>query len=394
MQDHLIAQQVIQWRRALHQRAELSHQEYQTTAYLITELQAFPALTLYQPSPTGVIARLQGSLPGPVIGLRADIDALPLQEQSDSLFKAYQYNTMHACGHDAHSAMLMGTIKALCERQESLAGEVWFIFQCGEEMSPGGAKALVESGLLDNVSCFFALHVQPDLPCGKITIKPGIATANRDTFHMTIQGQGGHSAMPHQCHDPLVASAAIVSQIQSIVSREVDPREMAVISVCSLKSGDGTTARLPDSATLCGTVRSYTTEVRETVKAALRRVCQMTAQSWHCQGDIHFDAWDYSAIINDETLSRQALDAAATIFGQDNTIQATQAMCVGEDFSEYRAIAPICFAWLGVGYPDRHNYPLHHACFDPDEQAFIFGVRYYLAIIEKMTATRTPPHHH
>ncbi|WP_206194007.1 M20 metallopeptidase family protein [Serratia microhaemolytica] len=375
-----IEKRLIGWRRDLHRHPEASHQEHWTTRYLAEQLATLTGIEITTPAATGVVAYLRGIQPGPTIVFRADIDAVPVTEQNRCDFSSQQPGLMHACGHDAHSAMLLAAAALLSQYRQHLHGEVIFIFQRGEELSPGGAKELVDSGCLERAQMFFALHLQPNLPCGVIEVKPGIATANRDTFHIKISGQGGHSSMPHLAIDPLVTSAAVVSALQCIVAREIDPRDSAVISLCSLQCGDGSTARLPDSAQLCGTTRSFTPQVRQQIRAAMQRVCCATAEAHRCRAEIHFEPWDYSAIDNDQQLCQLAARAARNALGDHAFRVATQPMSVGEDFSEYQHIAPVCFAWLGAAHPHAENHALHSACFSPNEQALIAGVRYYLSL--------------
>lgn len=379
-----LEQQVIAWRRTLHQHPELSHQEFHTTRYLQQTLAQFPAITVSAPAPTGLVARLKGAKPGPTVALRADIDALPVQEQNACDYASQNPGIMHACGHDAHAAMLLGAISALTQLRERLAGEVIFIFQRGEEMSPGGAKELVDSGTLDDAQMFFGLHLNPAQSAGTLSVKPGAATANRDTFNIVLRGKGGHSAMPQSAVDPLVASSALVGALQTIVAREVDPGETAVISVCSLICGDGTTARLPDEAHLCGTTRTFSPQIRQQVKQAIARITAAIAAAYRCTEEVRFADWDYSAINNDSALCQRALQAARTALGDARVILAEKPMSVGEDFSEYQRIAPVCFAWLGVAREGLDNPPLHNARFSPDESALIDGVRYYVALIEQL----------
>ncbi|MGL4860341.1 MAG: M20 metallopeptidase family protein, partial [Enterobacteriaceae bacterium] len=359
------AAQVIAWRRQLHQHPELSHQEHWTTRFLYQQLSALPGLEILRPAKTGLVARLRGGKPGKVIAFRADIDALPVTEANSSSYISQQSGVMHACGHDAHSAMLLGAASILSTMREQLAGEVVFIFQRGEEMSPGGAKELVDSGILHDVSQFFALHLQPELATGIIQLKQGIATANRDTFHIMVHGKGGHSSMPHQCIDTTIAAAELVIALQSIISREIDPRETAVLSVCSLVSGDGTTARLPDNAFICGTTRTYLPQIRTWLKEAIKRVSQSTAEAHRCRADVSFDPWDYSAIVNDKELCLLAAEVIRTTLGTEYLNLTDKPTLVGEDFSEYQAIAPVCFAWLGVAHSNNNSLPLHSARFNP-----------------------------
>lgn len=376
-----LSRQISLWRAAIHRYPELSHQETVTTEYITGQLSSFLQLQISRPAATGLIVRLKGARPGRTIAFRADIDALPVEEKSGLTCASVRPGLMHACGHDMHSAILMGVASALAPLQSSLAGEVVFIFQRGEEMSPGGAKELVESGALSDIEMFFALHILPALPCGTIALKRGIATSNRDTFSIHIHGRGGHSSMPHLTIDPLIAASAVVQGLQTIIAREISPRESAVISVCSLICGDGTTAAIPNDARLCGTTRTFTPAVREQIKEAMPRIVRGIAQAHRCEARVDFDEWDYSAIVNDEALCSLAEKAARSCgqFHQDDS-----PAFVGEDFSEYRTLAPICFAWLGAARGEGEQAGLHNSSFNPDERALLHGVRYYLALAQAL----------
>jgi amidohydrolase len=328
-----------------------------------------------------VVVRLKGARPGRTIAFRADIDALPVEEKTGLEYSSTRPGLMHACGHDMHTAMLMGAASVLAERQMSLKGEIVFIFQRGEEMSPGGAKELVESGALKGVEMFFALHVLPALPCGTIALKRGVATSNRDTFNIWLRGRGGHSSMPHLTVDPLIAAAETVQALQTIIAREIRPSEAAVLSICSLICGDGTTSAIPNDAHLCGTTRTFTPEVRRQIKEAMRRIVQGVAQAHRCQAELAFDEWDYSAVVNDETLCDLAGEAARALgVFHEETLPAF----VGEDFSEYRTQAPVCFAWLGVAQGEGEQAGLHNSYFNPNVDALLHGTRYYLELAQRL----------
>lgn len=377
--------QVIRLRRILHRHPELSHREFATTRFLTRILRPLSGLEIHRVSATGLIARLKGALPGPTIGLRADIDALPLREMNQATWVSQNTGVMHACGHDGHTAMLLGVAHHLWHQRATLRGEVVFIFQAGEEMPPGGARALVDSGALNDVGCFIALHLDPLLPTGQLRIKPGVATAWRDTFTIKVKGRGGHSAMPHECRDPLVASAALVGALQTIVAREIAPQNPAVISVCSLICGDGTIARLPDTASLCGTVRCFSMEVKNAIRAAMTRISQQVCRALRCEAQIEFAEWDYQAVENDLLLSKRMIAVAREVPDISEVWEDTVPASVGEDFSEYQRIAPVCFGWLGVGEANGNNAPLHSNQFNPNERALLAGVRYYLAAVDNLT---------
>ncbi|QCT20855.1 amidohydrolase [Jejubacter calystegiae] len=377
-------QQMCDWRAAIHRYPELSHQETATTEYIVQQLSTFPALQITRPAPTGVVVRLKGAHPGRTIAFRADIDALPVTEKTGLPFQSIRPGLMHACGHDMHTAMLMGAASMLADCQQRLKGEILFIFQRGEEMSPGGAKELVESGALQGVGMFFALHVLPALACGTIALKRGIATANRDTFNIRLQGKGGHSSMPHLLVDPCVAAAETLLALQTIVSREVNPRDSAVLSVCSLVCGDGTTAAIPDDARLCGTNRTFSVSVRRQLKQAITRIVQGVALAHRCDAEVIFDDWDYSAIVNDEGLCDIAADVIRHLVGESGLRLEPEPMCVGEDFSEYQALAPVCFAWLGVGSGQGEQPALHNAHFNPRQEAMLLGLKYYVELARRL----------
>ncbi|HBB0172127.1 amidohydrolase [Escherichia coli] len=377
-----VLQKMMNWRETIHRNPELSHKEFKTTEYIVKQLSAYPQLEITRPALTGIIVRLKGAFPGRTIAFRADIDALPVTEKIETAFRSSRSGVMHACGHDMHTAILMGVASVLAGQQRDIHGEIVFIFQRGEEMSPGGAKELVESGVLGDVEMFFALHVLPSLPCGTVALKRGIATANRDTFNIWLQGKGGHSSMPYLTVDTCIATAETVMALQTIVSREIAPYFPAVLSVCSLICGDGTTATIPGEAHICGTNRTFTPVIREQIKSAMVRIVHGIAQAHRCRAEVKFDAWDYSSIINDEALCdivRYMMQSRNYLFREEST-----PMYVGEDFSEYQVIAPVCFAWLGTGNGEGEQAPLHNAYFNPDSRALLHGMKYYLGLVGEL----------
>ncbi|MFI8415883.1 M20 family metallopeptidase [Serratia sp. NPDC078593] len=379
-----LAQHIADWRAAIHRYPELSHQERLTTEYICQQLSAFPALHISRPAATGAVVRLKGALPGRTIAFRADIDALPVEEKTGLPCCSTRPGMMHACGHDIHTAILMGVASTLAERWQTLKGEVVFIFQRGEEMSPGGAKELIDSGTLKDVEMFFALHVLPALPCGTLALKRGIASANRDTFNIWLHGKGGHSSMPHLTVDPCIAAAETVLALQTIVARELNPQASAVLSVCSLVCGDGTTSAIPNDAHICGTNRTFTAEVRQQIKNAMTRMVHGLAQAHRCEAEIRFDDWDYSAIVNDDALCDIAERVVRSLGNHSRFLEQHEPMFIGEDFSEYRAQAPICFVWLGVGDGQEAPPPLHNSYFNPDERALLQGAKYFLGLAQEL----------
>jgi len=256
--DELIAQvhqQVIDWRRHLHQNPELSFHEQDTARFVQEALESLPGLDVTRPTATSVMARLHTARPGKVLAIRADMDALPIQEENEFEFRSQRLGAMHACGH-AHTAMLLGTAKVLAAMADQLSGEVRFIFQHAEELFPGGADEMIRAGVMDGVDLVIGAHVWTPLEVGKIGIVYGPAMAAPDTFWITIHGKGGHAAMPHQTVDPIVAGAQVVSGLQHIVSRATDPLGTLVVSVTQFVAGT-THNVIPGSVHMQGTVRSF-----------------------------------------------------------------------------------------------------------------------------------------
>jgi amidohydrolase len=243
-----------------------------------------PELELSRPVEISVIAVLHGNKPGPMWALRADIDALPLQEESGETFSSCKPGVMHACGHDAHTAMLMGAAKVLCRLQNQLHGSIKFIFQPAEEVPPGGARELVEKGVVDNVEKIFGLHVFPTSPTGKITLKEGVYVASSDNFDITISGQGGHGSMPQFCIDPVVIGAEVVTALQNVVARNIDPINAPVLTIATFQAGDSYNV-IPDSARLAGTVRTHNQQVREQVPQLMQRIVEgvVSAHGARCE---------------------------------------------------------------------------------------------------------------
>lgn len=251
----------------------ISFQEKPTADFIARELANLPELTISRPLENSVVAVLQGEKPGPMWALRADIDALPLQEESGEAFSSTKPGVMHACGHDAHTAMLMGAAKVLCHLRSQLCGSIKFIFQPAEEVPPGGARALVEKGVVDDVEKIFGLHVFPTSPTGKITLKEGVYVASSDNFDITLFGQGGHGSMPQFCIDPVVIGAEVVTALQNVVARNLDPINAPVLTIATFQAGDSYNV-IPDSARLAGTVRTHNQQVREQVPQLMQRIVE------------------------------------------------------------------------------------------------------------------------
>src|ERR687885_1728127 len=261
---------VIGWRRHFHQNPEPSFQEEQTARFVAETLETFPGIEVSRPTRTSVLGRLRGARPGRVLAIRADMDGLPIQEENDLEFASQRPGVMHACGHDAHTAMLLGTAKMLSGLRQELPGEVRFLFQHAEELFPGGAEEMIEAGVMDGVDVVIGAHIWAPLEVGKIGIVYGPAMAGPDTFWITIYGKGGHAALPHQTVDPIVVGAELVTSLQHIVSRSTDPLSTAVVSVTQFVAGT-THNVIPGSVQMQGTVRTFEPALRSTMPELMER---------------------------------------------------------------------------------------------------------------------------
>src|SRR4051812_25839399 len=266
---------VVEWRRHLHRHPELSFEETETAAWIAETLAGFgDDLEIERPAENSVIAHLRTGRPGPVIALRADIDALPIEEQSGVDFASEKPGVMHACGHDGHTAMLLGATRLLAGARDRLpGGELRFLFQPAEELAPGGARDLVAAGAVAGVDLVYGCHLWTPLEYGKVTAMPGPFMAASDFFRITISGRGGHAGLPHTAVDTVACAAAFVGQVQHVVSRRVDPLEPAVVTVGSIRAGDAPNV-IPGEAVLLGTCRSFSAEVREQLPELIEQIGQ------------------------------------------------------------------------------------------------------------------------
>lgn len=378
-----VEKEVLQWRRHLHAHPELSFHEAQTADYIAGQLAGFGSLTITRPTPNSVVAELQGIAPGPCYALRADMDALPIQEENDEPFRSTLRGVMHACGHDAHSAMLLGAAKVLCQLRSQLQGSVRFIFQHAEEVPPGGAQELVALGVLQGVKMIFGLHVFPNFATGEVAIKQGVFSGSSDNFDIVLQGKGGHSSMPHLCIDPVPIGAEVVIALQQIVARKLDPLEAPVLTISTFQAGEVYNI-IPDSARLAGTLRTHSSKVREHVPLLVEQtvagICQAHGAGYkinwtpgYAIGNNHADACAVAREVVAETIGPQALrEQSGAMFGS-------------EDFSSYQEKVPGCFLFIGSGNEAiGATYGLHHPRFKLDEAALQVGVKLHVGFIRHL----------
>ncbi|MBX6353573.1 MAG: amidohydrolase [Thermoflavifilum sp.] len=370
---------VVRWRRYLHQHPELSFQEHETAQFVYDTLTSFEVYELSRPTPTSVVARLKGSRPGPVLALRADMDALPIQEENTFEFASTRPGVMHACGHDGHTAILLGVAKALASCRDQLQGEVHFIFQHAEELFPGGAQQLVDAGVMEGVDFVVGAHLWANEQVGKVLVKAGSLMAAPDAFYLTIRGRGGHAAYPHATVDPIAIGAQVVTNLQHIASRHVDPLQPIVVSVTQFHAGTAHNI-IPETAELCGTVRTLSPALREQVPKWMERIIRGITEAHGASYEFRYER-GYRAVINDEEVTARVRDALIRVFGEEIVQEATPTMG-GEDFSAYQTAAPGTFFFIAAGNRDKGIvYPHHHPRFTVDEDALPMGVRAFLGII-------------
>lgn len=367
--------EAVEWRHHLHQNPELSFQEYKTSNYVAELLSSFGSIEVLRPTETSVVGILRGGKPGKTVAFRADMDALPVQEQTGFSFASKTPGVSHACGHDMHTAMLLGTARVLASMQKELPGTVYFIFQPGEEKSPGGALPIIKSGVLKGVDAIFGAHVMPHAPTGSIGILPaGPASSSSDGFFLTIQGKGSHGSMPQLGVDPIVTGAEVVIALQTVVSRSVTPGDMAVVTIGKFQSGNAPNV-IPDKAELGASIRSVTPETRKLLEERTRSIIDHVCKANGARYKLDYEL-GYPAIENNSALRELAKKAAIQAVGEKNVFDAPR-IPASEDFSYYGQVAPIYFMTISSGDgPANHN-----PGFKADDAAISNGIKTEVRII-------------
>lgn len=365
-------------RRHLHQHPELGFQEHETAKFVAERLKSLGFDEIKSGvGRTGVVAILRGTAPGPgagkVVALRADMDALPILEENDVEYCSLNEGVMHACGHDSHVTMQLGTARMLAKRRNDFAGTVKLIFQPAEE-GLGGALAMIKDGAFENPTpdAVFGIHIWQGADLGVVEANAGVAMVAADGFTIKLTGKGGHGALPNLCLDPIAAGAQIVSALQTIVSRENNPIEPAVVTVATFHAGTAMNV-IPDIAELSGTIRTVTVEQREMIQTRLAEIVHGMAKAMRVEAEIGF-TFGVGATINDPEMTAIVRKAAAEVVGPENSIAGPIKM-VSEDMSEFLNRAPGCFFFVGSRNPERGLvWGHHHARFDIDEAAMAIGV--------------------
>lgn len=377
-----VHEQAVAWRRHLHRHPELSFQEYETSRYIADILESFGVLEISRPTPTSVVAKLVGAHPGKTLALRADMDALPIDEAAPIEGISLNPGVMHACGHDGHTATLLAVAKVLSKKKELLHGEIRFIFQHAEEMPPGGARELVAAGVMDGVDWVVGEHLASLLPVGQIGIAYGQMMASPDCFTITLQGYGGHAGFPHNTVDVITIGAQIVTNLQHIVARYTDPLERLVVSITQFTGGASHNV-IPDQVIIKGTVRSFSTDVRAEAPKQIERIAQGIASAHGAKIELDY-VYGYDPVVNDETLTRKIETTLTEAFGAEAVVHIPPSMG-GEDFSAYQQVAPGTFINIGAGNVDKGIvYPHHHPKFMIDEAALPIGIFAFIKVAETL----------
>lgn len=381
-----IREQVIAWRRHLHQHPELSFHEENTAQFVYDTLQSFGNLEITRPTKTSVMARLIGPAPGTVLAMRADMDALPITEENTFEFASQNPGVMHACGHDGHTAMLLGAAKLLSGMQEQIKGEIRFLFQHAEELFPGGAEEMVQAGVMDGVDMVIGTHLWSSMEFGSVGICAGPMMAAPDTFWITVNGKGGHAALPHQTIDSIAVAAQVVTNLQHIVSRNTDPLDNLVISVTQFIGGT-THNVIPGAVEICGTVRSFDPNLRASVPALMERVIRGITEAHGATYQFKYEN-GYRPVINDAAVTSLMEEVVVESLGEEWVAHPRPTMG-GEDFSAFQQKAPGCFFYIAAGNQSKGiTYPHHHARFTIDEDALEIGVKMFVNAARKIVMER------
>ena len=340
------ADKIVALRRDIHREPELGFGTEKTAQKVLDALDGLPLEIQTGVAENGIVATLKGRGEGPTVGLRADMDALPIHEETGLGFASGTDGKMHACGHDGHTSILVGAAHTLAGMRDSLNGTVKFIFQPAEE-GGGGGGVMVEEGVADDIDSIFALHLWPGLPFGTAATKAGPIMAAADAFEMKVTGKGGHGAMPHLTADAIAISAQVVTALQTVVAREVDPVEPAVLTVGQIEAGSAFNI-IPETAHLKGTVRTLNADLRGRIPQRMEELAQGVARGM--RGDAELDyTFSYPVTVNDADSARLALGVIGELFGEDNSLELPNPSMGGEDFAFFLEKLPGAFVWLGVG---------------------------------------------
>ncbi len=368
------------WRHHLHAHPETAFEEEATSAFVAEKLRGFGLDVHTGLARTGVVGVLRGGNAASAIGLRADLDALHIQEQTNVAHASQHPGRMHACGHDGHTAMLLGAARALSERR-NFDGTLYFIFQPAEE-NEGGGRVMVEEGIFDRfpMQAVYGMHNWPRLPAGTFAMRAGPLMGAYDVFEIVGTGKGAHAAMPYQGKDPMLFAAHVVQALQTIVSRNLHPLAAGVVSVTQVHAGD-TWNVIPESIVLRGTVRTFDRDVQDLIEARMRTLVAGAAAMFEMSANVRYER-RYPATINSETETKRAAQAAAAIVGDANVDTDPTPEMGSEDFAFMLQEKPGCYVWLGAG--SGHNTPsIHNPHYDFNDEVLAIGASYWVRLAEQ-----------
>jgi amidohydrolase len=371
-------EEMVRWRRHLHQNPELSFQEKQTAAFVAEHLRSWGIEVRTKVGGHGVVGFLQGGHPGPTVALRADMDALPIQDEKTCAYTSQVPGVMHACGHDAHTATLLGVAKSVSKLKSDLKGNLVFLFQHAEEVTPGGASSMIRSGALDGVDAVYGVHLWTPFPVGHIYCKAGPMMAAPDEFVIKIIGKGGHGGLPHQTVDSVVVGSHLVCNLQTIVSRSVDPTEPCVVSVGSIQAGSGFNV-IAETCQLRGTVRTFNQELRLDVKNRLEHILTSTCTMFGAEYELDYKL-GYPPVVNHQSEAERFFQVGTELFGEES-VHHSPLIMAGEDFSYYLEQVPGCYMFVGAGNQNEGIlHPHHHPKFDIDERSMLQASKLLLSM--------------
>lgn len=379
----MLQSQLVDWRRTLHQQPELGFQEYITSEFVADKLQSWGIAHETNIAKTGIVATLSGRQLGPVLAIRADMDALPIQEENSVPYRSRHAGVMHACGHDGHTTIALGTAHYLARHPEQFAGTVKVIFQPAEE-GPGGAKPMVEAGVLQNpdVDAIIGLHLWNNLPLGTVGVREGALMAAVEIFDLVIQGKGGHGAMPHQTVDSIVVGSQIVNALQTIVARNVDPLKAGVVTVGEFHAGHANNV-IADTAQLSGTVRYFDPSLKGFFRQRIEQIVAGLCEAHGATYEFNYQEF-YPPVINHREIAELVRSVAATVIETPLGIIPECQTMGGEDMSYFLQAVPGCYFFLGSANLNKGlAYPHHHPRFDFDETALGLGVELFVRCVEK-----------
>ncbi|MEK4511772.1 amidohydrolase [Paenibacillus sp. FSL K6-2524] len=370
---------MVERRRHLHRHPELSFMEKETTSFVRHILEELGVELFSGKGDIGVIGTIRGELPGKTVALRADMDALPIQDEKSCEYASQVPGVMHACGHDGHTAILLAVAEYFSRQKEKLQGTIRLIFQPAEEVCPGGAVSMIEGGALEGVDVIYGIHLWTPIPVGTAASAPGPLMASTDEFFIEVHGKGGHGGMPHMAVDSVVAGAALVLQLQSVVSRSIDPLDPVVVTIGSIQGGTAQNV-IAERCRLAGTVRCFREETRSIIQGKIETLTEHTAQAYGANSSVEYMK-GYPSLINDQNEFKRFLLTAMEVPNLKGELSAQ--IMPAEDFAYYLQEVPGCFILVGAGNEDKGIvYPHHHPKFDIDEDAMLHAAGLMIKMAE------------